>query len=182
MADRRSFEQIAMPHLDAVFRAAMVLCGRAALAEDLAQTTFLKAWQRFDTFQPGTKCKTWLMTILRNTWFDELRHRRVTGPGVSIENDLPEPPQPPRTAWTDASDLLENFGDQEIIRALADLPEQQRLALFLVDVEGLSHEEVAEITGTAVGTVKSRSSRARAALRDKLSDLARDRGLVGRRP
>ena len=182
MAERRSFDRTAMPHLDAVFRAALVLCGNWSVAEDLVQTTFLKAWERFDSFQPGTNCKPWLMTILRNTWIDELRRRKVAGPGASIETDVPEPPRPEPTAWTDATDLLENFGDPEIIRALAALSDQQRLTLYLVDVEGLSHDEIAAITGVPGGTVKSRSGRARAVLREKLAGLARDRGLLKRQP
>jgi len=179
MAERRRFEEVAMPHLDLIFRAAMALCGQRAAAEDLVQTTFLKAWERFDSFRPGTNCRPWLMTILRNTWIDELRRRRAAGPRVAIEGELPAPPPPERT---DAADLLENFGDPEIIRALAGLPEEQRLTLFLVDVERLSHDEVAEITRVPVGTVKRRSGRARAVLREKLADLARDRGLVKRKP
>jgi RNA polymerase sigma-70 factor (ECF subfamily) len=182
MADAREFERVAMPHLDAVYRAAYALSGRAGQADDLAQATFLKALERFDTFRPGTNCKAWLLRILRNTWIDRLRHLKVVGTTVPAEEALlAEPPHAETTTWSDPAAVLENFADAQVIAALRELPEDQRLTLFLVDVEEFSQEEVAEITGVAVGTVKSRTSRARAALRGKLEAHARDLGLTGRR-
>ena len=72
---------------------------------------------------------------MRNTWIDELRHRRVVGPQVSVD-DLPlaEPAQGEPTVWSDASDVLENFEDERVIEALKELPDEQRLTLFLVDL------------------------------------------------
>ena len=75
--------------------------------------------------------------------------------------------------------MIENFSDEQIIKALSELPEDQRLTLFLTDVEQLSQKEVAQITGVAVGTVKSRASRARAELKNKLSSYAKEMGLMG---
>lgn len=181
MADRREFERTALPCLEAVYRAAYALCGRRQEAEDLAQTTFVKAMERFDSFKTGTNCKAWLLRILRNTWFDELRHRRVVGPTVPIEKVRPAGREKVNeTSWHDARDLLENFSDEQVIRALGDLPDEQRLTLYLADVEEMSQEDVAEIMGVAVGTVKSRTSRAREALKKKLEAHARDLGFVGR--
>ena len=71
------------------------------------------------------------------------------------------------------------FSDEQVIKALSELPEDQRLALFLTDVEQLSQKEVAKITGVAVGTVKSRASRARVGLKNKLSSYAKQMGLIG---
>jgi len=82
--------------------------------------------------------------------------------------------------WSNAEDVLANFSDDEVRRALGELPDDQRLTLFLVDVEGLSQEEVAEITGVPAGTVKSRTSRARAALKERLMAWAKEMGLSGR--
>ena len=181
MADVKDFEQTALPHLDAVYRAALALCADAQRAQDLAQTTFCKALEKFASFQAGTNCKAWLLRILRNTWFDELRHRKVVGTTVSIEEDLlAGPEEPESTTWSDPQDLLENFSDEQVIRALAELPDEQRLTLYLIDVERLGQEEVARITGVAVGTIKSRTSRARAAMRNKLEAHARDLGWMGR--
>ncbi len=182
MADRRDFETMALPHLKVVYRAAYALAGRADQAEDLAQATFLKALQAFGAFKPGTSCKAWLLRILRNTWIDRLRHRKVVGTVVPVEESLiaakpaGDPPD-----WPDAAEVLESFSDAEVIRALATLGEEQRLTLYLMDVERLSQEEVAAATGVAVGTVKSRTSRARAALKAKLRSHAEDLGLTGER-
>lgn len=170
MADISEFDKTAIPYVDAVYRTAFALSGRQEKADDLTQDTFAKALERFDSFQPGSNCKAWLLRILRNTWIDELRHLKIVGPQVAInEAILPEPEHVEETVWTNAVDILENFTDEDIIRALRRLPDEQRLAVFLVDVEQLSHEEVAKITGVAVGTVKSRSGRARAALRETLA-------------
>ncbi len=182
MADRREFDEEALPHADALYRAAMAMCRKPALAEDMVQTTLVKALRRFGTFRSGSNCKAWLMRILHNTWVDYLRHRKVVGPTVPVEEQLLAGRQlEPETRWSNPQDLLENFSDEQVIRALAELPDEQRITLYLSDVEDLSQEEVAEITGVAVGTVKSRTSRARGVLREKLQDYAEQMGLAGRR-
>ena len=157
------------------------LCGRADKAEDLVQTTYVKALERFGSFEPGSNCRAWLLRILRNTWIDQLRHLKVAGPEVRIEENLVAAEQgQEETVWSDADDILENFSDERVIKALGELPEEQRLALFLVDVEDFSHEEVAEIMDVAIGTVKSRSGRARAVLRQRLLEHARELGFMRR--
>ena len=181
MADRSEFENTATPYIDAVYRTALALCGRQEKAEDLTQETFAKALERFGSFQIGTNCKAWLLRILRNTWIDELRHRKIAGPQLPVnEAALPEPEHAEETVWANAADILENFTDEDVIRAMKQLPDEQRLTVFLVDVEQLSHEEVAEITDVAVGTVKSRSSRGRSALRRTLLAHAKDLGFLER--
>jgi len=174
------FEQIALPNLDNVYRAAVALCGRSNEAEDLTQATFVKALERFDTFKPGTNCKAWLFQILRNVWIDQLRHRKVAGNAVPLDETLvAKESGVEETVWSDAEDLLQNFSDDQIIAALRQLPDDQRLTLFLVDVERLSQQEVAEITGVAVGTVKSRASRARRELKSRLIPYAKEMGFKG---
>ncbi len=181
MADRDKFDSIALPYLDTVYRAAVALCGRADNAQDLVQETYLKALKRFESFQPGTNCRAWLLRILRNTWIDQLRHLKIAGPEVRIEeNLLAAPAQEQETVFSDADEILENFSDEQMIKALRELSEEQRLALFLVDVEDFSHEEVGEIMDVAIGTVKSRTSRARASLRQKLLGHARRLGFMRR--
>jgi RNA polymerase sigma-70 factor (ECF subfamily) len=169
-----------MPYLDAVYRAAFALTGRKEMAEDLSQATFLKALKNFGKFQAGTNCRAWLLTILRNTWYDQLRHKKIAGPTAAIdEMEIAEKPHQPETTWTDAEDLLENFSDEQIIAAMCELGDEQRLTLYLTDVEQLSQKEVAEITGVAEGTVKSRASRARKQLKIKLDAYAKQMGLTG---
>ena len=182
MADRKRFEQLALPHLKSVYRTALAMCGQPAKAEDLAQTAFLKAFEKFDSFRPDTNCRAWLLRILRNTWIDELRHRKVVGPSVPVDERL-LPGEQDESSEPDGSDpheILEAFSDEQVIHALQELPEQQRTTLYLVDVEQMPHEEVAEILDVAVGTIKSRASRARSVLKEKLWAHAKDLGFLGR--
>lgn len=170
-----------MPYLDGVFRAAVALCGRWQKAEDLTQETFLRAFERFDSFRPGTNCRAWLLQILRNVWIDQLRKKKVAGQELPLEeNIVAEKNHKDEIVWSDAQDLIENFSDEQVIKALSELPEDQRLTLFLIDVEQLSQKEVAQITGVAEGTVKSRTSRGRAVLKERLASYARRMGLTGR--
>lgn len=182
MTDRKSFEQSALAELDSVYRAAYALCGAGPEAEDLVQATFLKALENYRSFRPGTSCRAWMLRILRNTWIDELRHRKVTGTAVPVEEALiASRPEARQTTWNNARDLLENFSDQQVIKALGELSDEHRLTLFLVDVQEMGHEEAAEILGVAPGTIKSRASRARAILKAKLQAHAEKMGLTGRK-
>lgn len=178
-----AFTREALPFLDTVYRVALSLSRDATLAEDLTQMTFAKGLKRFGTFREGTNAKAWLLRILHNTWIDELRHRKVVGPVAEIEEQMvPDASGPEDTPEaTDTQGLLEKFSDAEVISALQDLPEDQRLTLLLVDVEQMSHEEASEVLGIAVGTVKSRTSRARRMLKDRLHEHAVDLGFTGRR-
>lgn len=182
MADRNVFEETVLPHTTSLYRAALAMTRKPDQAEDLVQTTIVKALERFDSFREGSNCRAWLLRILRNTWVDRLRHRKVVGPQVPVEDNLLEDPQATEpTEWSNPRDLLENFSDEQVIKALMELPEQQRLTLYLVDVEDLNQEEAADILDVAVGTIKSRASRARAELKRKLQAHAEDLGLTGRR-
>ncbi len=175
-----SFEEIAMPYLDSVYRAAIAMCGDHDDAEDLTQATFLKAFERFESFRKDTNCKAWLLSILRNKWIDLTRHRNTIGQVLQIdENIIVSQKQNDEIKYSNCEDLLENFSDEQIIKVLRSLPAEQRFPLFLVDVEQLSHEDVAEIMDMPVGTVKSRTSRARAILRTKLIYYAKEMGFTG---
>lgn len=177
----RRFEKLVMPHLDAVYRAAVALCGQSQQAEDLAQTTMVKALKTLATFAEGTHCKAWLLRILRNTWIDVLRRGRNVPGALPLDEALVAAPDPAgETKWSNPSDLLENFSDGQILQALAELPDDQRLTVYLLDVEQLNHRDVAEIMGVPPGTIKSRASRARAILRQRLESRARDLGFAGR--
>ncbi len=180
MQIRERFEELALPHLNSVYRAAVAVCRRSDEAEDLTQLTFVRALEHFDAFEPGTNCKAWLFQIMRNLWIDQLRHKKVAGNVVPVDEDLTAPDPSAQTVWSDAEDLLENFSDEQVIEALRRLPEDQRLTLFLVDVEHLNQQEVAQITGMAVGTVKSRTSRARNQLKSHLLSYAKEMGFTGR--
>ncbi len=179
MDGTETFERVALPHLDAIYRAAVALCGQSQEADDLAQETFLRAFEHFESFQSGTNCKAWLLQILRNIWIDQLRRKKIVGQALLLEKQIiAERNHDNEVVWSNPNDLIENFSDEQVIRALSELPEDQRLTLFLIDVEQLSQREVAQITGVAAGTVKSRTSRGRAVLKGKLASYAKEMGLL----
>ena len=141
-----------VPHLRAFARG---LCGRADFADDLVQETLLKAWAAQSRFEPGTSMRAWTFVILRNVYLSELRRNRFRGDydETQAERILTAPPG--QEGPLHLSDLH---------RALLTLPPERREALLLGGAGGFSYEEAAEICGCAVGTIKSRVGRARAAL------------------
>jgi len=147
-----------VPHLRAFARG---LCGRPDMADDLVQETLLKAWAAQDRFEPGTSMRAWTFVILRNAYLTDMRRNRFRG-----EYDE-----------TVAERILTAPAGQEhpihlsdIHRALLTLPPERREALLLVGAGGFSYEEAAQICGCAVGTIKSRVGRARAALASMIED------------
>ncbi|CFX51254.1 RNA polymerase sigma factor [Candidatus Filomicrobium marinum] len=142
----------AIPNLRAF---AISLSGNADRADDLVQEALVKAWDKIDTFQEGTNLKAWLFTILRNAYFSEFRKRRREVADGDGEYSSKLSVQPAQHGHLDLNDL---------VSALEQLSEDQREAILLVAAEGFSYEEAAEISGCAVGTVKSRVNRARARL------------------
>ncbi|MBU1211223.1 MAG: sigma-70 family RNA polymerase sigma factor [Alphaproteobacteria bacterium] len=142
----------AMPNLRAF---AISLCGNADKADDLVQETLVKAWNKLDTFEDGTNLKAWLFTILRNTYFSQYRKRRRELADTDGEYSSRLSVQPQQQGHVDL---------QDVSIALNELPDDQREALLLVAAEGFSYEQAAEISECAVGTIKSRVSRARVRL------------------
>ena len=119
MHNNKDFEKVAICHVDAVYKAAVTLCNSTIEAEDLVQNTFLSAFEKFETFKEGSNCKAWLFKILRNKWIDQIRRNRLKGKTVSIEeNIIAEPKQNPQTTWSNCEDLLDNFSDEQVIKAL----------------------------------------------------------------
>jgi RNA polymerase sigma-70 factor, ECF subfamily len=141
-----------IPHLRAFARS---LSGAAASGDDLAQEALIKAWSARASYQMGTNMKAWTFMILRNQFFSERRRawRRVQLDQEAAERTL--------VAVDDPSAAL---ALDDLRMALAMLPAEQREALVLVGAGGFAYEEAAEICGCAVGTVKSRVSRARRGL------------------
>jgi RNA polymerase sigma factor (sigma-70 family) len=126
-------------------------------ADDLVQLALERALQRLDTWQPGSRLDSWLFTIARNAWIDEIR-ARTRRHEVSSSDDFAEAPAP-------AANLDEALSIQ---RAVAGLPEDQRTAIVLVLVEGFSYQEAAAVLDIPIGTLTSRLGRARAALQSVL--------------
>lgn len=150
--------QAAIPDLRAFARG---LSGDRDVADDLVQETMLKAWVARGRFQAGTNFKAWTFTILRNYYFTQVRRRRFVGEW----NDLVADRVLAAPAEQDSTVEL-----RDVMRALQQIPPDQREALILIAAAGMSYEEAAEVTGVMLGTVKSRVSRARSALERLLED------------
>lgn len=148
---KRALAEVA-PHLRAFARG---LCGCRDRADDLAQEAMLRAWAARDRYAAGTKFKAWIFTILRNHFYSEARRSRFHGEydELAAERILRAP-----ATQESAIELT------DVLRALTAIPETYREALILVAAGNLSYEEIANICGIALGTVKSRICRARAML------------------
>lgn len=144
---------------------AISLCGNRDHADDLVQEALVKAWNHLNSFEEGTNLKAWLFTILRNAYFSELRKtkREVADSEGQLAAKLSVPAE--QQGHLDLVDLN---------RAMSKLPVDQREALILVGAEGFSYEDAANISGCAVGTVKSRVNRARTRLNELMTALPSD--------
>ncbi len=147
-----------IPHLRAFARG---LCGRPDMADDLVQETMMKAWAAQDRFEPGTSMRAWTFVILRNAYLTDMRRNRFRG---EYDEGVAE------RILTAPAGQEEPLHLSDMHRALLTLPPERREALLLVGAGGFSYEEAAEICGCAIGTIKSRVGRARAALASMLSD------------
>jgi RNA polymerase sigma-70 factor (ECF subfamily) len=178
------FEERTIPHLKPLFRLALRLTGDSAAAEDLVQETYLKALQSFSSLRDPERVRPWLFQILSRLAID--RHR-AAGREVPIEDHelerfslyeriADEDPLPYSDHLHD--DFLAQFPDEDVRRALLDLPQAYRIPLVLLYVEDLTYRELAEVLGCPVGTVMSRLHRGRKALERELWECARRRGLI----
>lgn len=168
-ANERFYDEI-WPHADVLLRTAEVLSRHQQEAEDLVQETLLKAFRSIDQLKPGTKPRAWLMTILRNTHVDRVRLRvgKSAISLASLEADFPANPETEVIPDAEMESLLERLGDEQLIAALRDLPPEICWSVLLVDVEGLTYAEAAEILDVPAGTAKSRVFRGRAMLRNAI--------------
>lgn len=168
------FAEEALPWLDAVFRFALRLTRDQAAAEDLVQETFLRAFRSWEQFQRGTNCRSWLFTICRHTYLHERERAHVryevAGAGVAGEEPAAIPFVDPLTASALPPDAFFNdIVDDELIAAIDALPDDHREVLTLSDLGDLSYPEIADVLNIPVGTVKSRLSRARRQVRERLA-------------
>lgn len=151
---------------------AISLTGNTAMADDLVQETIVKAWINIEKFQVGTNMQAWLFTILRNTFYsDRRKHRR----------EVPDPDGVHAAALFELPVHDDKLAFREFQRAFLHLSPEHREVLILIGASGFSTEQTAEMLGVAVGTVKSRTSRARKRLAD-LMGLATGEPPVGRAP
>ncbi|HTH70757.1 MAG TPA: sigma-70 family RNA polymerase sigma factor [Candidatus Saccharimonadales bacterium] len=181
------FETDALSFLDALYRTALRMTRSEAEAEDLVQETYIRAFRFRHQFTPGTNLKAWLFRILTNTFINQYR-RKAARPDTTELDDVEESilyrhmrdVNPGSASPDPEAELIDNTLSSEVKDALEALPEKFRTTLLL-DVEGFSYKEIAEMLDIPIGTVMSRLHRGRKFLQKRLYDLARDRGIVAAR-
>ncbi|RGP41373.1 ECF RNA polymerase sigma factor EcfG [Altererythrobacter insulae] len=154
---KRELEEV-IPHLRAFARG---LCGRPDMADDLVQEALMKAWAAQERFEPGTSMRAWTFVILRNAYLTDMRRNRFRG---DYDETVAE------KILTAPAGQEEPIHLADLQRAMQTLPAERREALLLVGAGGFSYEEAAQICECAVGTIKSRVGRARAALNSMLKE------------
>ena len=167
--DTRAFDELAREEERALYRHAARILGPGPDAEDVVQDAFLSAWKSISSFE-GTSFRAWLFRIVTNRALDRIRARKRR-PELPIE-----PADDEDVSWAEpvapGPDLAELASSREALavveEALSGVPEEQRAALLLRDVEGFAYDQIAVMTGVEIGTVKSRIHRARVAVRNTL--------------
>jgi len=187
VAEADPFETEALAFLDALYRTGLRMTRSEAEAEDLVQETYIKAFRHRDQFTPGTNLKAWLFRILTNTFINQYR-RKATRPETTVLDDVEESilyrhmrnVSPGSSSPDPEAELIDNAVSSEVKEALEALPEKFRTTVLL-DVEGFSYKEIAQMLDIPIGTVMSRLHRGRKFLQKRLYDVARDRGIVAAR-
>ena len=160
-----NFEQVVLPHLDAAYNLARWLTRNTQDAEDVVQEAYLRAFRFFGGFHGGN-ARTWLLKIVRNTcytWLHQNRAQRsATAFDEQLHTDVAESENPETL-------LLRKDDGQLLNQALDELPPEFREVLVLLELEGLSYKEIAEVVGIPIGTVMSRLARARHRLRESVT-------------
>lgn len=175
--DDRAFRELVEMHQSAVIGTCARMLGNQSEAEDVAQQVFLRVWKAAPRYEPTARFSTWLFTIVRNLVFNECR-RRSRRPTVSLDAPRPgdESSHGASRDWADArakpadAAAVQAELEMAIDRAIAALPEQQRLAMTLRQYQDLPYEEIALVLATSVPAVKSLLFRARTQLRISLRD------------
>ncbi|MFO0745207.1 MAG: sigma-70 family RNA polymerase sigma factor [Myxococcota bacterium] len=174
----RDFMERVFVHWDAMYRYALRLTGTEAAAQDLVQDAMTKALKHFEKVRPDTNWRAWVFTIVRNTFISRMR-KSGRESFVEDTDKIAAEPEAPVGAALDAlggdQRFREGFED-EVLHALQVLPESQRTAVVLCDIEGLEYEEIAHILDCPVGTVRSRIHHARKRLKVALAGYAAARG------
>jgi RNA polymerase sigma-70 factor, ECF subfamily len=180
------FEREALPHLSALYAAALRMTRNEKDAEDLVQDALLRAYRFFDTFQAGTNCKAWLFRILTNVFCNNYREREREHVVMNEAESSPANLEQFVGGGTDGRDvetaLLGRMVSADVEKALAAVPSDFRMAVILADLEDFSYKEIAEIMDCPAGTVMSRLFRGRKILQGLLHDYAVEQGIIHAEP
>lgn len=181
---RKEFEELALPHLDSLYSGALRMTRNPSEAEDLVQETMLLAFRHFDQFKRGTNIRAWLFRILTNTFINSYRKKsrepeRVDLPEVEDFYFLNEVSRNNRMGDDPESQILGKFVHEDIMAAIDKLPDEFRMVVILNAVEGFAYQEIADMLGVPIGTVRSRLYRGRKLLQKLLYEQAREMGYVG---
>ncbi len=180
---RERFEREVLPLLPNLYGAALRLTRNPQDAEDLVQEAYLRAYRGFAGFREGTNLRAWMYRILTNTFINSYRKKQREPVTVAVTDDTSDWYLYDRIGSSGAepsaeAEVLDRIPDEDVQRALEELPEVFRMAVLLADVEGFSYKEIAEILDIPIGTVMSRLHRGRKALQRALWETVRERGLV----
>ena len=179
---RRRFETEAMAHIDALMRTARRMTKSDSDAEDLVQETMLKAYRFFDKYEEGTNCKAWLFKIMTNIFINNYRSKSKAPQSLTfddIDDGFLFGQLAKNKSMTDPEkEFFSKIFDDDVRKAINDLPEDFRLVVVLSFLEGFAYQEIADITGLQIGTVKSRLHRGRKLLQKALFDYAQRNGFI----
>ena len=179
------FEAGVLTQLDSLYRTALRMTNNRQEAEDLVQETMLKAFRFAHTYQPGTNLRAWLFRILNTSAINRYRKQAAhptpsplpDGEEFYLYNQIRDLSGQELSAGAE-EEVLSKYLDEDVFKALNDLPPNFRMAVVLADIEGLSYKEIAEALQIPIGTVMSRISRARRQLQQSLWKYAQDKGYV----
>ena len=174
----RRFHKRLLPHADALYAYGLRLCHNPSDAEDLVQDSMLKAFDALDRLPENSNYKGWLFTILRNTWLSRMRRAGRVEYSSEPPDLADRRPDPLETIEHGGGKRGKDRFDDVVYEALGQLPEVQRSAVLLCDVEKMPYADIARILGCPIGTVRSRIFHARRALRSALQTYAEERGVV----
>ncbi len=178
---RREFEELALPHLDGLYAAALRLTRNEREADDLVQDGVLRAYRFFDRFERGTNVKAWLFKILTNTFINKYRRKvkeREVVESASKEATAPQVVMAPGAAGSINPEqaLFDRLLSDDVLRAIDKLPIDFRIVVILADLQEFAYKEIAEILDCPVGTVMSRLFRGRRLLQKELAAYAAEHG------
>ena len=186
---RQEYERLLKPLMRIAFSVALHLTRNREDAEDLVQETALQAFRAFPTFQPGSHFKAWFLRILTNRFLNRVRKKQREPQVASLDAapDLYLYTQAARSSWTRGNEdpacrILERIGTEQMVAAIAALPEEFRVVAALYFVEELPYQEIAEILACPIGTVRSRLHRGRKLLQRSLWELVQDAPAQGSMP